>query len=947
MEKKRKNIFSLFLLLIWHKQALSHYIPKLVTFWGQNRANAVLDTVEMNLASLCSFESPYSTIVVGYVSRYVDHRNEDFLPGMGFSVHCARPQDRGHISFLYCPLIGRDIRYCQQRGKKILIGIGGPGSPAKFESAQGAERFANLIWNLFLGGDETNDLRPFGSVILNGINFFMQNNDPLHTNVFIQTLDQLRNMDLSRRYLLTISPSCLFPDSFFGPDGEKILDISTKFIDESLKTNPSFRGFAIIDNSFDLQNLNDGFLFSKPLLSLIRDMQSHYQNHYFGENKPSRFREKAPVVIPVKVPIKVLVPVKVPVPYKVPVPVPAPYPVVQTTLQPSNVWTRPIDQTNEPTNGNSITTTTFQYPTEPIVPSTANPNDDNDKDSAAQSNEDVDNQDDNLNNQILYPTTTTISSLSVNLQPFPENKTDEQDLDSDGLEESIDEDDDEEPDEDSDDEEKQYTVFDQASISEPTKKVVTRRPPLYLPNNLFMKKRANNTQVVLKNHHQIFSYQPFYKQLSKKYSTSPKKDVVKNRNISNKVKKTSFDKKLINNSINTSIYRYSAKKLFNTSIYRYNTKQIKKNLDQNIVKNNKTVNRNFKSDKIEKKLHSETDLKTYLHNIFQPVNKKENLKSHTKNIYNILPREDKIDIIYDSPTKKDEVTGKTIKGTKMNIIIDVPDKKSKLTENVSNYGVSIKTTCGKTECNEYINPESFYKNRDDLFLSTNKLDNYKRDMDLSRLSPNPIEELEEEYIESLLGRFAEDSDGDVVNEDETDLMSNNNVNTKRNLRNNPIEYDDQIPLKKQMEFRIPNVANPINSANSQMTLNDQMQENEKYLKLLQDDFQKQLDQFNNDIIKQQPADPSEIDQNVTFPYNVKESELEKIIKGDLDIGKVQLRDLISNVNVKGNMDHLKMLMSAMQNDINNANNAIIEREKDINEKQTENKNDKNAPKTFF
>ena len=81
---------------------------------------------------------------------------------MGFSVHCGRSQDAGHVSFLYCPLIGRDIRYCQQRGKKILIGIGGPGSPAKFESAQGAERFAKLIWNLFLGGDETNDLRPFG-----------------------------------------------------------------------------------------------------------------------------------------------------------------------------------------------------------------------------------------------------------------------------------------------------------------------------------------------------------------------------------------------------------------------------------------------------------------------------------------------------------------------------------------------------------------------------------------------------------------------------------------------------------------------------------------------------------------------------------------------------------------------------------------------------------------
>lgn len=81
---------------------------------------------------------------------------------MSFSIHCKKSISDKYRSLLYCPEIANDIRFCHERGIKILIGIGGPNSPSYFENDLKAERFAKNIWNLFLGGDEMPDLRPFG-----------------------------------------------------------------------------------------------------------------------------------------------------------------------------------------------------------------------------------------------------------------------------------------------------------------------------------------------------------------------------------------------------------------------------------------------------------------------------------------------------------------------------------------------------------------------------------------------------------------------------------------------------------------------------------------------------------------------------------------------------------------------------------------------------------------
>jgi len=55
-----------------------------------------------------------------------------------------------------------DIQACQDRGKIVTLSMGGATGAAVFTSDEQAESFAELVWDLFLGG--SSDTRPFGMV---------------------------------------------------------------------------------------------------------------------------------------------------------------------------------------------------------------------------------------------------------------------------------------------------------------------------------------------------------------------------------------------------------------------------------------------------------------------------------------------------------------------------------------------------------------------------------------------------------------------------------------------------------------------------------------------------------------------------------------------------------------------------------------------------------------
>ena len=220
----------------------------------------------------------------------------------------------------------------------------------------------------------------------------------------------------------------------------------------------------------------------------------------------------------------------------------------------------------------------------------------------------------------------------------------------------------------------------------------------------------------------------------------------------------------------------------------------------------------------------------------------------------------------------------------------------------------------------------------------------------------------------------------------------------KNLAKEHNEKDPSTYWSNNYEFRVPNVANPFGNGDMPLQHDVQMKENSKYLKLLQNDIQKQINIFNKEVVEQQPVSPDELESNTTEPLSLPEEELQKYSQGKHDgyiytIGKNEHghvsdhyggrfmhvsgeqkvtknhwrygpykgmgkgnsqgsshqrsffngRDLIGNMNLKDNMDQLKKLMGEMKQTIDAANDALQEKQKkDLEEEE---KNDKNKEKT--
>ena len=65
------------------------------------------------------------------------------------------------LPFWSALLLGGGIRDCQKLGKKMLISLGGDTCDGTLESAENATKLAYYVWNMFLGGKDMQDKRPF------------------------------------------------------------------------------------------------------------------------------------------------------------------------------------------------------------------------------------------------------------------------------------------------------------------------------------------------------------------------------------------------------------------------------------------------------------------------------------------------------------------------------------------------------------------------------------------------------------------------------------------------------------------------------------------------------------------------------------------------------------------------------------------------------------------
>ena len=150
-------------------------------------------------------------------------------------------QAKGATGILNCPEVAGNITICQNKGKKVMLSLGGADGTTVFASEKQAVAFASTVWDIFGGG--TSDVgRPFGNNKLDGFDIGQypersllwstctnslqdteQKNPAYYTN-FTTALRQTFTQDPSKTYYISAAPQCPRPDASIPLDAMQEMD---------------------------------------------------------------------------------------------------------------------------------------------------------------------------------------------------------------------------------------------------------------------------------------------------------------------------------------------------------------------------------------------------------------------------------------------------------------------------------------------------------------------------------------------------------------------------------------------------------------------------------------------------------------------------------------------------------------------------------------------------
>ena len=131
---------------------------------------------------------------------------------------------KGATGLLDATELASKVAQCQKAGKIVLLSIGGAASSSVFTSDAQATTFANTIWNLFGGGTEDSDLRPFGNIKLDGFDIDSESHNPTGFTALTTSLRKLFDEDKSKTYYISAAPQCPRPDASIPLDAMKAMD---------------------------------------------------------------------------------------------------------------------------------------------------------------------------------------------------------------------------------------------------------------------------------------------------------------------------------------------------------------------------------------------------------------------------------------------------------------------------------------------------------------------------------------------------------------------------------------------------------------------------------------------------------------------------------------------------------------------------------------------------
>ncbi|KAK9687388.1 Chitinase 2, partial [Basidiobolus ranarum] len=164
---------------------------------------------QKNLADYCQ-DDTIDIIPVAFLNTYF---GKGGLPELNLANTCNDENSEffPDSNLLRCPNVEESIKFCQSRGKSVILSLGGAGGSYGFQNDDQARDFATQLWNLFLGGQSST--RPFGDAILDGVDLDIEGGGPTGYVAFVNQLRSHYEEDRNRKYLIAAAPQCVYPDA--------------------------------------------------------------------------------------------------------------------------------------------------------------------------------------------------------------------------------------------------------------------------------------------------------------------------------------------------------------------------------------------------------------------------------------------------------------------------------------------------------------------------------------------------------------------------------------------------------------------------------------------------------------------------------------------------------------------------------------------------------------
>ncbi|KAF6219700.1 hypothetical protein HO133_004169 [Letharia lupina] len=181
----------------------------LAVYYGQSPA-----TDQFTLEQMCQDQN-VDIVVLAFLTTFFGPAGQpviNFGPATG-GTPTLGAQKINATGLLDCPYLAKNITTCQSLGKKVLLSLGGAAGVTNFTSDAQATSFATDLWNLFGGGMTNSDLRPFGSVKVDGFDVDNEDHSTKYYDTFVSSLRNTYAGDKSKQYYISGAPQCPRPDA--------------------------------------------------------------------------------------------------------------------------------------------------------------------------------------------------------------------------------------------------------------------------------------------------------------------------------------------------------------------------------------------------------------------------------------------------------------------------------------------------------------------------------------------------------------------------------------------------------------------------------------------------------------------------------------------------------------------------------------------------------------